>query len=449
MPKQLLCPRGSARHGGGCRLRLLPRYCWTSTLLVMQYRTRSLEVTPAMDGEDTARSVALQEMKEVWGGGLGTAMQTDPDAQKRPSEPEKEEGRPDKWRKAANKDNRERAICGDPGEAGSGPEDPGESHSSLGRGREPLPSRLQLHALRGQCERGPDTTGLEGGCGEVAGGLHQRPRDHVVEGGALLRAAPEAEGSCGHSPDGRRGSGSPPASRVARRRSQRTPSLVALFSLGSQDATTSRLGARAPPAGQADEMPGCAGERLLQPHDPVALPVDTQARSGDASRSGAVHAVPQPSRGHGHGMPRGPVSAGIQRRLEDAWASATPRASATIQGGTGADRCLPERSLHRLDTAAAAELDEAGGLGREPEPELRHAALPNAQVRLVLPVVATPQQALPAKLQNPHAVCYINSCAQAWQGGSRVVLVAYCSGQIDKAFPQHKACLAELGFQLP
>ncbi|CAE7209039.1 unnamed protein product [Symbiodinium necroappetens] len=55
-----------------------------------------------MDGEDTARSVALQEMKEVWGG-LGTAMQAEPDAQKRPSEPEKEEERPDKWRKAANK----------------------------------------------------------------------------------------------------------------------------------------------------------------------------------------------------------------------------------------------------------------------------------------------------------------------------------------------------------
>ena len=43
---------------------------------------------------------------------------------------------------------------------------------------------------------------------------------------------------------------------------------------------------------------------------------------------------------------------------------------------------------------------------------------------------------------NLHATC-------EWQGGHRVVLVAYCSGQYDKASPQHKACLVELGFQLP
>ena len=145
---------------------------------------------------------------------------------------------------------------------------------------------------------------------------------------------------------------------------QRSPSLVALFSLGSQDAETGCFGTRAPPAGQAAEVPGLAGERLQQSHDPAALSVDTQARAGDASGSGAVHAVPQPSRGPGHGMLRGPVSAGIQRRLEDAWASATPRTSATIDGGTGADRGLPERSFHRLDTEAAADLGEAGGLGR-------------------------------------------------------------------------------------
>ena len=65
---------------------------------------------------------------------------------------------------------------------------------------------------------------------------------------------------------------------------------------------------------------------------------------------------------------------GVQRRLEDAWASASPRASATVHGGRGADRSVPGRSLHRLDSSAAAKLDEAGSLGREAG--LRRSILP-------------------------------------------------------------------------
>ena len=121
------------------------------------------------------------------------------------------------------------------------------------------------------------------------------------------------------------------------------------------------------------------------------------------------------------------VNPGIQRRLEDAWASAAPRKSAAVPDGQGADRGLSDGPLYGLDPTAGpvdtAAVAADSGCHGEVRPGTHR-----LQVRLRTSPFASPSHLLPAKLQNPHTVCYFNASAQAfaWMGHLTADLQACC-----------------------
>ena len=204
--------------------------------------------------------------------------------------------------------------------------------------------------------------------------------------------------------------------------------LLPAWHLGRHHAATGGLGKATPNPGPTPEVPGCFGEGLQPPHSPPEVPLDAQAGSGDAGRCGAVHAFHQPSDVGVPRMPRSFVNPGIQRRLEDAWASAAPRKSAAVPDGQGADRGLSDGPLYGLDPTAGP-VDTAAAAAYEVGP--RAHCLP---VRLRTSLFASPSHLLPAKLQNPHTVCYFNASAQAfaWLGHLTADLQA-CCGRLQAA----------------
>ena len=108
-------------------------------------------------------------------------------------------------------------------------------------------------------------------------------------------------------------------------------------------------------------------------------------------------------------------------------------AHAEIAVGIGVGGGLPEHELHRLDPPQATGEPR---LAVEEIPAAAAAVMPRPHlVRLSLPAQGTPQQLLPARLKNPHAVCYLNACSQAlcWLGMLTAALQA-CFGLAQAAF---------------
>ena len=190
---------------------------------------------------------------------------------------------------------------------------------------------------------------------------------------------------------------------------------LGVLSLGSQGPSAGKGPAPTVGSRSGDALPGCADENRDSADSAASLPLSTQAGPGDEGGGGALQAGRKLERTSCDGLLHGPDDIVLQRGTKAPGPETPPGANAEIGHGGGARGSLPGRSLHGLVEKASA-VDEPGPAGEGerllvPRPDAMSAA--NAPLTLQLPVVS-PIQSLPAKLKNPHAVCYLNASAQAF-----------------------------------
>ena len=163
-----------------------------------------------------------------------------------------------------------------------------------------------------------------------------------------------------------------------------------------------------------------------------ALVGSASARSVGGCR--ALHALDLSSGSRDDGLPRGLADSGLQWNPEDAGIEAAPGEGATVECGTGSYGGLPgapftDWTRHQL------LWQQKPRAARDAENEVRQdPASTVAAVRLRLPITIRPQEAFQARLQNPHAVCYMNACVQAYTWIRDLATTsALCHGRLQVA----------------
>ena len=286
-----------------------------------------------------------------------------------------------------------------------------------GGGDREVSSRYRLHAVRGHRDGAEHPPAFERRRPIVAGTIRSGDSDYFPEDSSLWRIDQEAPR---HPPAGLNGRCSArPSDDSASGREHGFNADLGLLPVGPQSpaASEGRATSAGPRPGHA--LPRCPDENGTVAAGVASVPYGSQAGSGDQGRSGAFQAGSQPEGPSLHGLLHGPVNALLLRGPQASGSTTPPGTDAEVCHGSRVGGSLPVGAIHRLDEAASA-LDEPGAESegrRQLRPRPDAVPISGVVLQLQLPV-PSPLQSLPARLKNPHAVCYLNACAQAfcWVG---------------------------------
>ena len=299
-------------------------------------------------------------------------------------------------------------------------DDPPPAHSDKndiadGGGTGQVSSGYLFHAVRGHGDGAEHPPAVEG-CRPLVAGTVRGGHSHDSSSPCPLWGTDqEATGHPAAGPDGRLPAREAHDGGMVGRGQHGPHAQMGVLPLGPQSPSAGQ--GRAPAAGSRprDALPGRADENGGSADGAAALPLGTQARPGDEGRGCALQAGSELARPSCDGLLHGSDDTVLQRGTKTPGPETPPGTHAEIGHGGGARGSLPVRSLHGLDETTSA-VDEPGPAGEgEQVLEPRPVAMPAVcdQLTLQLPVVP-PTQSLPAKLRNPHAVCYLNASAQAF-----------------------------------
>ena len=271
----------------------------------------------------------------------------------------------------------------------------------------PRQGRLQFHVVHRRGGRAQCPAGHAADSCQLAGSFHGGNCDNIVADRVVRRddaAAPVTPPrlAAESGPDG-----SPHGSGLASTGSHGAQPGVAVLPVGCSHQVPGGIG-----PGPAHPRPGsalrrCAAQDGLQPVGALALQ-SGQGSGGGGGRGDSVSGFSVSSGAAGPGLLHRPDHALTQRRLEAfGFASAARKASQGPDGGGGRGGL----SLHAVDG-----LEAASEPARRAIEENIFAPAGLAVVEAHVVTVACDAHRIPhAKLKNPHNICYINSCAQAFQ----------------------------------